>query len=206
VLAGRDKTVLLSELGIAQADLLARRLTELQVARVVSSPLPRCRKTIAPFISASGKQIEFDKRFLEMDYGSWSGKKLGLLSRKPLWSTIQRSPSQVRFPDGESFLEMSARANQALMDLLSPGKRICVVSHGDVIKAMVTQLLGLSLDSLQKFAVDPASITTISVSPQRSTLVALNDTSHLAPLMRPKTGRSKNESSKFVLGGGAGRS
>lgn len=149
-------------------------------------------------------QVHFDKRFLEMDYGSWSGKKLVLLSKKPLWATIQKAPSQVRFPDGESFLEMSARANQALMDSLAPGKSICIVSHGDVIKTMITQLLGLSLDSLQKFAIDPASITTISVSPERSSLITLNDTGHLKSSQKSGSAK-KRHSGKYVLGGGAGR-
>ena len=210
VLAGRDNSVGLSELGLAQAELLATRLEALGIKRIARSPLKRCRQTIAPLIRAQKNKTRapqpiVDSRVIEMNYGSWSGKSLKSLAKKPLWSAIQSKPSTVTFPDGESFLEMSARANSAFVEYSKPGSVTCIVSHGDVIKAILAAQLGLSIDSLQKFSVDPASISAIAVSGSSSFLLYANDTSHLR-LLQSQNGKSTpaGNPGKYVLGGGAG--
>ena len=212
VLAGRDNSVGLSELGLTQADLLAERLEALGIKQIVRSPLKRCRQTIAPLIVARKKNSKssqpiVDSRVVEMNYGSWSGKSLKTLAKKPLWSLIQSKPSTVTFPEGESFLEMSARANSAFVDYSKPGSVTCIVSHGDVIKAILAAQLGLSVDSLQKFAVDPASISAIAVSGSSSFLLYANDTSHLR-VLHSKSAKTTPPSNggKYILGGGAGSS
>ncbi len=198
VLAGRDESVHLNDAGKEQARLLAIRLSAEKFDRIYTSPLPRCQETIAPYLESANTTAIIDPNFIEMEYGTWSGKKLSKLSKKELWPTIQSTPSRVRFPHGESFLEMSHRANQALHNVCDGFQKVCIVSHGDVIKAIVASHLSLSVDHLQKFAVDPASITIISLGEARSTLLKLNDTSHL--------NQNRDSSSKETLGGGAGAS
>ena len=213
VLAGRDGSVLLSARGEKEAQLLGSALKNIKFSQVISSPMERCQLTIAPYLALSKQELQIDDRLNEMEYGNWSGRRLAQLSRKKLWSVIQSRPSLVRFPEGESFLEMSARANQADNDLFSAQESILIVSHGDVIKAIVASQMGLSIDQLQKFAVDPASITILNISEARTTLVRLNDTSHLAT-MRPeqptatgKTGKTRKtrKIGSYVLGGGEGQ-
>ena len=198
ILAGRDESVHLSETGTEQARMLANRLSTEKFDRIYTSPLPRCQETISTYLQATHASAIVEPNFLEMDYGSWSGKKLSKLSKKDLWPVIQNAPSRVRFPHGESFLEMSHRANQTLISIAEGLEKVCVVSHGDVIKAIVAAQLSLSVDHLQKFAIDPASITIISIGKGRSTLLKLNDTSHL--------NQSHSLSGKETLGGGAGAS
>ncbi|MEI8066055.1 MAG: histidine phosphatase family protein [Actinomycetes bacterium] len=198
ILAGRDESVHLNDAGNEQARLLAIRLSIEKFDRIYSSPLPRCQETIAPYLEKAKTTAIIEPNFIEMEYGTWSGKKLSKLSKKDMWPTIQNTPSRVRFPHGESFLEMSHRANQALHNVSEGFEKVCIVSHGDVIKAIVAAQLSLSVDHLQKFAVDPASITIISIGKARSTLLKLNDTSHL--------NRNQESSSKETLGGGAGTS
>lgn len=210
VLAGRDGSVLLSVRGEKEAQLLAVALKNRKFSQVVSSPMVRCQLTIAPYLALSDQELQIDDRLNEMEYGNWSGRRLAQLSRKKLWSVIQNRPALVRFPEGESFLEMSARANQAVIDLASAQENLLVVSHGDVIKAIVASQLGLSIDHLQKFAVDPASITVLAISGGRTTLVRLNDTSHLAAMHSEQlitNGKSvkRGKKSKYVLGGGEGQ-
>jgi len=202
ILAGQDKTVGLSDRGMEEAQLLATYLhslveTGFGINRVVTSPLLRARQTIAPFLS-SHKGIESirDSGMIEMDYGSWSGKKLATLSKRPLWGEIQLRPSTVRFPDGESFLEMASRSSEAVNTLALPGKTTIFVSHGDVIKAIVAGHLGLHLDQFQRIAIEPASITKISINNGSPVINFLNMTSHL-----------KNSLATYVdstLGGGSG--
>ena len=209
VLAGRDGSVLLSDRGEKEAQLLAAVLKKGNFSQVVSSPMIRCQQTIAPYLALSEQELQIDDRLNEMEYGNWSGRRLAQLSRKKLWSVIQSRPSLMRFPEGESFLEMSARANQAVIDLSSAQGNLLLVSHGDVIKAIVASQLGLSIDHLQKFAVDPASITVLSISGSRTTLLRLNDTSHLTDMHtgQPTSAskRKDGKKSKYVLGGGEGQ-
>ncbi|MEI6867063.1 MAG: histidine phosphatase family protein [Actinomycetes bacterium] len=203
VLAGQDRSVHLSELGVKQAQLLTSALSGKKFAKVLSSPMPRCKETISGYLKLAKKSVVVEPGINEMDYGSWSGRKLKVLSKLKLWKVIQSRPSLVRFPGGESFIEMSARANQVISDNRKVGGTICLVAHGDVIKAIVASQLGLSLDHLQQFVIDPASITVIRISDSGSMLVKLNDTSHLAVLSKRVS--SKTSSTGFVLGGGEGR-
>ena len=173
ILAGRDNSVSLSPRGFKESVDLA--------------PLTRCQETIAPWVQASGVSVDLVDDLIEMEYGSWSGETLAKLSKKKKWEIIQSRPSTFRFPDGESFLEMSARANQAVLDLAEGKERILVVSHGDVIKAILAFHLGMNLDTFQRISVDPASISIIHVPSSR--VVKVNSTSHLR---KPKQVRSQN--------------
>ena len=201
VLAGRVGSVHLSPKGIDQVEKLSARLSTVEFARVISSPVDRCLETIGPIAMSRSKSIrksgiERNKAFLEMDYGSWSGKKLALLSRKSLWKSIQAAPSTVRFPDGESFNEMSTRVNEGLFAAAQSGKRIAICTHGDVIKVLLANALGMHLDTFQRISIDPASISIIQMSASGSRVLLMNDTAHLAS--------NKTGTSQAVLGGGSG--
>ena len=202
ILAGRDNTVHLSDKGHQQAELLADALLALKIAAVYSSPIKRCRETMQPYLKTSGLNAAPLPGVQEMDYGKWSGRRLATLSKLPLWSSIQRKPSSVRFPDGESFNEMAARAIEALTSVAVAGKTVVVCSHGDVIKSLVASALGLHLDQFQKIVIDPASITKLRFHKNDFTVVSVNDTHHLAALavdaQKSKRGRG------HLLGGGSG--
>lgn len=202
ILAGRDNTVHLSEKGQRQADVLADALLGMKVVEVYSSPIKRCRETMQPYLKAAKLNLSPLPGVREMDYGKWSGRRLATLSKLPLWSSIQRKPSSVRFPEGESFNEMAARAIEAIASIAIAGKTVVVCSHGDVIKSLVASALGLHLDQFQKIVIDPASITRLRFHNNDFTVVSVNDTHHLAPLavdaQKSKRGRG------HLLGGGSG--
>jgi broad specificity phosphatase PhoE len=202
ILAGRDPSVGLTDLGRAQANDLARYLKERKIDRIYSSPLTRCLETIAPLANEIGKKIILDEAFIEMDYGLWSGEKLSKLSKKVEWRQIQKDPAKFRFPEGESFKEMHHRISERIPDILVPGKTILICSHGDVIKMMISYLIGLKLNSFQQFFVEPASITQFYVGEQNS-LVRTNSTDHLKT--NSKRPASWVKSSRMVLGGGDNR-
>jgi broad specificity phosphatase PhoE len=108
----------------------------------------------------------------------------------------------VRFPDGESFLEMSDRAFAAVRGAAIGGKDILICSHGDVIKSIISSALGSNLDNFQRISVDPASISIIEISGDSSRVISVNGTSHLIkPAAKTKPGRSPRN---YLLGGGSG--
>ena len=199
ILAGRDNRVALSPRGRQEAIELAPVLAKMAFEGIYSSPLRRCKETLVPYLQGRSEQLHLVDDLIEMEYGSWSGKALSTLSRHELWKSIQSRPSTVRFPDGESFGEMSLRANQAVINLASGKSRILILSHGDVIKSIVAFHLGLSLDQFQRISIDPASITRIQIP--SSQVIQVNSTGHLSELGTSK--RVKRD--RFQLGGGSGK-
>jgi probable phosphomutase (TIGR03848 family) len=179
LLAGRTPGVSLSKSGREQAVQLVDRLGSMKFDEVAISPLQRCRETIEPWLSAHGASASLvvDDAISEVDYGNWSGKSLLSLRRKAQWKVVQDFPSQMVFPEGESLLEMQGRALSGFYRLNSvkgKGARL-LVSHGDVIKAIVAHCLGMHLDQFQRLVIEPASLTIIDTDSGTSRLVRFND-------------------------------
>jgi probable phosphomutase (TIGR03848 family) len=214
-LAGRTKGVHLDEQGIEQARIAGDRVATLPLAVVVTSPLERCRET-ADRINrqlAAPVTVARERGLVECDYGSWTGRALKDLAKEKLWRTVQAHPSAAVFPDGESMASMAARAIAAVRDWDArveaehgPDAVWLAVSHGDVIKAVLADALGIHLDAFQRIVVDPASLSVVRYTPLRPFVVATNtragDLGHLRPPVRKR--RSRRVSSDAAVGGGAG--
>jgi probable phosphomutase (TIGR03848 family) len=204
LLAGWTPGVHLDERGQAQAAALASRLAGVPVAAVVSSPLERCVETA----EALGREVTIDDRLGECRYGDWTGQELKKLVKDPLWRQVQAHPSAVTFPGGEALRDTAARAVDAIRDWnarLGADATYVAVSHGDVIKAIVADALGLHLDQFQRITADPCSLTVIRYTELRPFVVRLNDTGGgVADLMPPKKKRARRTSSDAPVGGGAG--
>ena len=171
-LAGWTEGVALDDTGRGQAADLAQRLRGVPIRTVVSSPLQRCVETAQFLVEALvDVTVETDERLGECRYGAWTGGSLIDLAKEPLWRTVQDQPSAARFPDGEMFMgesiaEMQARALQAVRDIDArvnaehgPRALWALVSHGDVIKAILADAAGAHLDHFQRFMVGPASLS-----------------------------------------------
>src|ERR1043165_7032809 len=85
VLAGRAPKVALDDAGVKQAAGLVERFADVPVVAIVASPLLRCRQTVGPVAAAKGIQVVTDARLSEVDYGEWTGRKLSVLGKEPLW-------------------------------------------------------------------------------------------------------------------------
>lgn len=212
VLAGRTPVELDDE-GKSQAKALAARLAAIPLARLVTSPLERCRQTSAIVAAErSGPEPVVDERLIEVGYGSWEGAELKKLAKEPLWKVVQATPSAATFPGGESLREVSTRAVSAVRAIDAeveaehgPDALWLAVSHGDVIKAILADALGLHLDQFQRIMVDPASVSVIRYEPLRPFVVRSNDTgADLAPLVPRKPRRRRKRSSDAAVGGGTG--
>ena len=204
ILSGRRPNIALSEKGRTQAQELAARLGELKVKELRVSPMQRCIETIDPWVSTKSRirRIE-DHGITEVDYGKWSGRTLRSLSREKLWKIVQENPSRVFFPDGEGMANMQARAIESMhLALSSTGTgAVVMVSHGDVIKALVAANLGMRLDDFQRIIIDPASVTVFDFSSKTPRLLLLNDShSNIGDLGITSTKK------RLLVGGGSGPS
>ncbi|RFU87233.1 MSMEG_4193 family putative phosphomutase [Streptomyces triticagri] len=211
LLAGWTPGVALDERGREQAAALPGRLAGVPIAAVVSSPLQRCRETIAPLLAdRPGTEVHEDDRIGECHYGDWSGRKLAELADEPLMQVVQQHPSAAAFPGGESMRAMQARAAEAVREWNArverdhgPDAVYLMCSHGDIIKSLVADALGLHLDLFQRIHVDPCSVTAIRHTRLRPFLVRLGDTGDLGPLAPPPVSPEANADDATV-GGGAG--
>ncbi|MGO9068745.1 histidine phosphatase family protein [Mycobacterium sp.] len=183
VLAGRSEGVDLDDKGRQQAAALVDRIGELPIRAVVRSPQLRCRRTIEPLADALGVEPVVDDRFAEVDYGEWTGRKLGDLFKEPLWAVVQAHPSAAVFPGGEGLAQVQTRAVAAVRDYDARlaeqhgGDVLWLAcTHGDVIKAVVADALGLHLDGFQRVSVDPASISVIRYTRLRPFVLHVNHT------------------------------
>ena len=192
LLTGWTPGVGLDERGRAQAKALGERLASVPLDAIVTSPLDRCRQTVDEIVAARGGHIGLgepsqaadpvvEERVGECKYGDWTGQRLDDLVKDPLWPVVQAHPSAVRFPGaaGETMLDMQHRAVSAVREWnerLGPAATYLICSHGDVIKAIVADSLGLHLDQCQRIVADPCSLTVIRYTPLRPFLLRLNDT------------------------------
>jgi probable phosphomutase (TIGR03848 family) len=213
-LAGRTPGIGLDDHGRAQAQALVERLAATPLAAVLSSPAQRCTDTLAPLNLARGLQISVDERLGEVDYGAWTGQPLRSLAKQPLWKVVQLHPSAAVFPDGEAMAQVQARAVTAIREwdvkIAAEHGRHAVwlaCSHGDLVKAVLADALGLHLDLFQRIVVDPCSISVVHFTPTRPFVWRTNDTGDLAglaPAGRRRRRRAATPSSDAVVGGTTG--
>jgi probable phosphoglycerate mutase len=209
VLAGRTPGVHLSEAGRAQAAALAGRVAGVRLDAIVSSPLERCRETAEAVAQGREMDVRIDDRFIECGYGEWTGRPLAELAKEPLWQVVQAHPSAVTFPEGESLAGMQHRAVAAVREwnrTLGSKAVYLVCSHGDVIKAIVADALGLHLDQFQRITADPAALTVIRYAPLRPFVLRVNYKGEL-PLpedSEEKDGGENITGSDAAVGGGPG--
>lgn len=186
-LTGWSRGVHLNERGREEARRLVERLEGIPLDAIYSSPLERCRETVAPLAKRRGIAVVARRGLLEVNYGEWTGRTISQLRRTRLWRVVQRSPSTVRFPQGESLLEVQARAVAELDAIADAHAKatVAVVSHADVIKLLIAHLVGMHADHLQRLVIDPASVTIVAMNDGLARMVKMNDTGGLEAL-RPR--------------------
>ncbi len=223
MLAGRLAGVKLDDHGRGQAERAGERIAGVPLAAIVSSPLERCRQTARLLAAAhpAAPATTTERGIIECDYGDWQGRQLRDLAKEKLWSTVQAQPSAATFPGGESLLTMQARSVEAVrrhdaaVEAAHGGAAVWVaVSHGDIIKSILADALGMHLDLFQRLHVDPASISIVRYTGTRPYVLASNthagDLSWLAPPPPAKKSRGRKATAAAeqdaAVGGGAGPS
>ena len=157
--------------------------------------------------------VQLDERLGECRYGDWTGQSLRKLARDPLWRVVQAHPSAVRFPGpaGETMMGMQQRAVAAVRDWnasLGKDAAYVVCSHGDVIKAILADALGMHLDMSQRIQVDPCSLSVVRYTTLRPFVLRMNDTgadaAALAGLASSAAAARPAAEADAQVGGGAG--
>ncbi|MBG6108244.1 histidine phosphatase family protein [Frigoribacterium sp. CG_9.8] len=218
VLAGRASGVRLDSLGREQAARAGERLAVVPLVGIVSSPLERCRQTARQIFdrqtfdrqgvdtSVAPLELMLDRGITECDYGLWQGRSLKDLAAEPMWPVVQSHPSGAVFPGGESMAAMQARSVAAIRrhdaefeSQYGAGAVWVAVSHGDIIKSILADALGMHLDLFQRISVGPASVSIVRYGSRRPEVIATNtDSGDLTWL------RTVAPAGDAPVGGGAG--
>ena len=203
ILAGRTKGVFLDDLGVLQAETLAKTLENIEFKKIIVSPMERCQQTakILNQFSQNPLKPNIDSGISECDYGDWSNKKLSTLRRKPLWKNVQERPSGVQFPNGEKMSDMLDRMKSTIFEnalKLKDQDNMLVVSHGDPIRSFIADSLGIHLDNFQRITIDPCSLSIVRITKGNIQVVSVNNR------VQVPTQTKKKKKFSSGLGGGAG--
>jgi probable phosphomutase (TIGR03848 family) len=212
ILAGSAPGTVLDTRGIEQAQALADLLAGYEVSAIIASPLERTMQTAevlaTSLVSKSGTALEISSEpaLAECEYGDWTGRSLAELAKEEMWRAVQDHPASVIFPgtDGESMANMAQRAVGAIRrwnDLLGPDAVYVAVSHGDVIKAILADALGMHLDLFQRIGADPCSVSVVNYTPSKPFVLSINGNGSDVRRHVKVAHKTKNDA---PVGGGAG--
>lgn len=191
-LTGWTPGIHLSERGREQAEQLAERLANVPIAAIYSSPLERCRETATPLASARRLRVREREDLGEVRFGAWTGRSLKQLARTRLWRSLQRAPSSVRFPGGESLTDVQERMVRELGRIAEahPNSTVAVFSHGDPIRLAVAHFAGMHADLSQRLAIETASVSIAAVGGSIPRVLKLNDTGDLNAMIPHRPART----------------
>lgn len=177
VLTGRRDDVALSAAGLAQTATLAERLGAARIAAIYSSPRERAHCTAAALAGPHAIPVTVAPALDEVDFGDWSGRSFAELDPQPEWRRWNATRSTARAPGGESMAEAADRSLAALDRLAQdhPGATLAAVSHCDIIRGVIARCLGLSLDHILRFDVDPASVSRLAFGPGERRVMSVNE-------------------------------
>ena len=149
----------LSERGIAQAKALKRMVEQFEPDTAIVSDLKRATHTAQILGWAKAAP---DAAWREADLGQWTGRDAKeLVAQNPVHYQAWRDGKDAP-PGGESFADFKARIAKALSALQSSQGNVLVITHGGVVRAVLSHLIGLHPDRI--VAVNPASATVIDMS------------------------------------------
>jgi probable phosphoglycerate mutase len=176
-LSGRRRDIALSEEGLEQAEILGDLLGTEDIAAVYASPRERAWYTARDIAEPHGLKVETEDRLDEIDFGEWTGLAFSELEGEPLWQEWNEKRSTARPPGGESMNEAVDRAFAFLLEAAAghDGQAIVVLTHCDIIRGVIARCLGLSLDNILRFDIEPASVSQILLGNWGSRVISVNE-------------------------------
>jgi probable phosphoglycerate mutase len=176
-LSGRRRDVALSNEGLEQAEIVADLLGVEPLAAVYSSPRERAFYTARTVAEQHELKVEIADGLDEVDFGTWTGLSFDDLEGDPSWDQWNTARSIARPPSGESMEEACRRAVAAVNEIAAnhADQLIAMVSHCDIIRGLIAYYLGLSLDNLLRFDIEPASVSRLAVGDWGARVMSVNE-------------------------------
>jgi broad specificity phosphatase PhoE len=161
ILLGRSLDPPLDPRGRAQARALARQLCGEMPVRVEASPRKRTRQTAHTIAAAMHREVQIEPALDELDFGEWAGRNFDDLERDPAWRLWNRERGSAQTPAGITIAGVQATLARHLATLAQahPDASVLLVTHAEVIRALLMHALHAPVDHWALYEVPPASIT-----------------------------------------------
>jgi probable phosphoglycerate mutase len=165
MLCGRQPGIHLNEEGVTQAHEAAKSIRNLNLTQILTSPLERAAETARHLASLRNYPIVHSAAFHECDFGDWTGFSFSSLKELIEWKRFNSMRSLLAAPSGETLFDVQYRAISGIRQLLRDGAGTdhLIVTHADVIRAVVCFFTGTPLDLHLRYSVRPASFTVLEI-------------------------------------------
>jgi len=181
----------LDEVGIKQAELLGKYLSNWELEAIYTSPLKRALDTANIIARYQKVAVRIAEGLTDFDYGEWQSLPEQEVKRlyPALLNEWHNNPGKVKTPGGESLEDVRRRAVEVVNGILSRHQgNVLLVSHRVVIKVLICYLLGLHNSHFWNIRQDVCGITIFNYLDGRFVLIRHNDTSHLQELQKSVLG------------------
>jgi len=178
----------LNEMGIRQAELLGKYLSNWELEAIYSSPLRRALDTANIIARYQKISVHIAEGIIDLDYGEWQSLPEQEAKRRypTLHNEWHNNPHKVKMPGGESLEDVRKRAIKVVSDVLARYQgSVVLVSHRVVNKVLICSLLGLDNSYFWNIKQDVGGITIFDYVDERFVLTKHNDTAHLRELQIP---------------------
>jgi probable phosphomutase (TIGR03848 family) len=165
LMTGHDAGVHLNATGRDQAASLPGRFGHVPISAIYASPLERTTQTAQPIADARGLRVDVDPRLIEVNFGGWTGRRFADMAPDPHWQRYNTLRSATRPPEGESLLDIQQRAVAALLEMCErhADENVVIVSHGDVLRAILLYFLGMPIDFVLRLELSPGRISVLQI-------------------------------------------
>ena len=185
---GHGDSPLLSE-SLHDIGLLAKRLEDVEIDHMYSSPLPRAKTTAETLIKDLHRDVDLSivDDLREFDLGIMEGRKFSELEREmpEVIYAFRHQPKDYDYDliRGESFEEVAQRTTGAVQRIVEANHEkgsVVIVSHGAALVTMIQSLLGTNVDDIRKDGgLSNTSLTHLQYKDGQYKLVEWNETGYL---------------------------
>ncbi len=183
--------VALSDVGVLQAEALAKRIGHESFDAIYASDLERAHLTAKTVFPQT--DIVLDARLREFNFGVFEGQSWKTMSQqeRQQMSVWFLGPYDQRVPEGESNDDLRSRIEAFIADLPKSG-RVIVFTHGGVVATAAHLVTGRPKESKWNeagswgFCFANTSITKLAFSELYKAILVLNDAAHLETLALPQ--------------------
>ncbi len=175
----------LSETGRAQMAQVAEYLKTEPVAAIYTSSRSRALESARILCAVAACSIEVVEDLREIAFGEFEGLPYDeIAARYPdIYRQWMETPTEVRFPNGESFSEMRGRILRAFdaIQREREGQTVAIVSHGGVNRILIAWTLQVADNCLFRLAQDYAAINLLELVDGLPSVQLLNGRSDARP-------------------------
>jgi broad specificity phosphatase PhoE len=173
----------LNEEGKAQAEKLSNFLKDYPFTHVYTSPLSRAYETAKAINQVHQLDLNVVDDLREIELGRWEGLtwKRVMDEDKETYDRFEDDDETLEF-DGEIIPKFHARAVDAFLKIVNNHDdldNLLLVTHGGVIRAIVTHVLNIDREHRRNFSIENTSITEITYYKNRFVIKTLNQHVHL---------------------------